>query len=596
MCIIHTCVYSVCVSSMCISSDPVEWAAKAAQWAQQRQIQDQFYQVTAAQAQEQQMQEIQATQQPYARPHMGQDQHPARGAGFNQTDGQMQQGVFMQPHHQPAVVAESPLHPKPLFDTPPMQEGPGGPPHPQHGFEGGAEGPPDHVPFQGSPRRGMMEQREGDEGAHEFRPPPGERFPRPRGPHGIHPRGDFPRKGEMFHSPRGHVPHRLRFSPRGSPPIRPRVERGPSPRNWDNEERGFSGHRGPTEEKFDRGSVHEEEPPLLDNRDQENHFQRNFPPDEPESEQGNPQGRYIEQLEVVKKQELEKKMEMKRELERMQTLERQRKLEIEKKLEMERKQEAMDREIERKRQEAERAKQLELERKRAEEEAIAKRKEDELQKKREIDLRLAREIESKKREMERMLEQKERMERELMEKQVQLGRMGMGGGGGGGEMWSTGNEYRSGRQERLDQPTIPSWNNDPSVIPGLGELEEKASTMVKEERSAEGDKPHPRFDPQSQGAPGGKEGGPQATQMMESLGKIVSQLQTLQGLTSSLKLLQTLPKEGNGTAGQGAAGGGPTEGESAAIREKELSEDTKRKVAALLANESDSDGEQVHVQ
>ena len=87
--------------------------------------------------------------------------------------------------------------------------------------------------------------------------------------------------------------------------------------------------------------------------------------------------------------------------------------------------------------------------------------------------------------------------------------------------------------------------------------------------------------------------------MMESLGKIVSQLQTLQGLTSSLKLLHTMPKEGGGGGGDGGSTRGrsaPSEGERAAMREKELSEDTKRKVAALLANESDSDGEQVQVQ
>ena len=53
--------------------------------------------------------------------------------------------------------------------------------------------------------------------------------------------------------------------------------------------------------------------------------------------------------------------------------------------------------------------------------------------------------------------------------------------------------------------------------------------------------------------------------MVESLGKIVSQLQTLQGLTSSLKLLQTMPKEG-GRASEG--GRSLSEREKAVMREK----------------------------
>lgn len=559
--------------------DPVEWAAKAAQWAQQRQTQEHYqHEQQIAQQQQiqlQQQQQMQAAQQVYG----GLQEHQtiATGTEFTPAGGQMQGGVYMQQEQQ-STIAESPLPPKPLFGGSPVQMGGlGRPPTSQHGYEEHAEGPPDH--FHGSPH---MERREGEEGAHELRLPRGDHFPHPRGPRGVRPRGDFRTKmGERFHGPRGHIsPRPPRFSPRGTPPFRPHIEGNRSPHSQ--ESRFASRHRGPTEEKFDMGAAHREESPF-ENQDQENTFQRNL---SHERQQGQGQGRYIEKLEAVKQQELEKERELKRELVRMEAIERQRKLEIEKRLEMERKrEEERKREMEKKRQEAERLKQLELQRKRAEEEAIAKQTEEELEKKRQMDLQLAQEIENKKREMERMLEQKERMERELMEKQVELGRMGVGAGG----FWTPGEKYPTEQQERPDQPTIPSWNKDPSVIPGLGELEDHTSASNKEDRTTEEEKATQQYD--SRPPPANKE---DTTQMMESLGKIVSQLQTLQGLTSSLKLLQTMPKEGNAASASGGTGR-QKEGERAAIREKELSEDTKRKVAALLANESDSDGEQVQV-
>ena len=367
-----------------------------------------------------------------------------------------------------------------------------------------------------------------------------------------------------------------------------------SPRNLEHPSRGFSSHGGPTEQHFDRGSVTRGETGQFEG--QEGHYERNFQNEESDFETSGSeqrQSRYIEQLEAVKKQQAKKELEMKRELERMQSIERQRKIEMEKKLELEQQQKRQrqeeererEKEAQRKREEAERAKQLEQ--KRLEEEAIAQRENNELEKKRQLDQQLAQEIENKKREMERILEQKERMERELMEKQVELGRMG---GGGAGEEWSGQAGYHQDRfseQERADQPTIPSWNSDPSSIPGLGELKEQHPPTDGEG----GDNYHSK----SQEPPPEKNQ-PENTQMMESLGKIVSQLQTLQGLKSSLKLLQTLPKNGSGGGGGGGGGRdgvGVSEGERAAMREKELTEDTKRKVAALLANESDSDGEQV---
>ena len=487
-----------------------------------------------------------------------------------------QSGGYVEHHRkQQAMPVETP-HPKPLF------EGPTDTAFPPRGFEGGIE-EHDRPPFHTSPRSGIIDQREGAEGIPHRPSPARDHFPRARGPHGPTSRGGFrPRMGgERFHSPRGHGTPQPRFSPRGTP-FRPRVE-GHSPRSRDQEERVYSSHEGPTEEKFSRDSIHEE-----------SRFHRNFPRDDSETVQHR-QASYIEQLEAVKKQELEKKIDLKRELEKRQ-LEIKKKLEEERKQRQQQQQQEEERQAQRKREEAERAKQRVLERKRLEKEAaaaavIAQREEEELEKKRQIDLQLAQEIENKKREMERILAQKEQMERELMEKQVQLGRMGVGGGEEG---W-TAAEYHSEQQfgdeqEQADQPTIPSWNIDPSDIPGLGELGQPTTGegLVEE-------KPPPNYPSKSQGpTPDKKE---DTSQMMESLGKIVSQLQTLQGLTSSLKLLQTMPKDGREAGStQGVSGSaGVSEGEKAAIKEKELSEDTKRKVAALLANESDSDGEQVQL-
>ena len=66
----------------------------------------------------------------------------------------------------------------------------------------------------------------------------------------------------------------------------------------------------------------------------------------------------------------------------------------------------------------------------------------------------------------------------------------------------------------------------------------------------------------------------QSKEVLASLGKIVSQLQTLKGLSSSLKLLENLP------------------GVKEKQQEAEKEEETKRTVAALLKDESDSEGEQ----
>ena len=495
-----------------------------------------------------------------------------------------------------------------------------------------------------------------------------EEFPHER--HYFQRRGDFrgPSRGDFrphmrgtFHNPRGRGGGPRGFQFHGPRHFGPHGEREPSPRHWERGGMGFKGHRGPTEEKYSRGGPQGEDIPPFDREKQRNFSSRSTPAESqfrpvPAPERSSQHDNYVRQLESVKKREQQKEMELKRELDRMKELERKKQLEIEQKLEREH--------------------QAEMERKRRMEEEEKKRarvREQELQKKREIELKLQQEIEKKRRTMEMMQERKQQMERELMEREEALERsMGRGGGGGGsgsgegggggiGEGWSGSNEQYfgqdSGGAADPNQATIPSWGADRARIPGFGDLGEPTSSKrdVQDRRRAGGD----RAGGEGGGGGGGEEGrdggrrggdgggggggdagrgraglkqlpaapqqpapvteakgGVQATQVMESLGKIVSQLQTLQGLTTSLKLLRTLPKgkestaddgggksapEGVGKgvreeAGAGVRQGGREEGEGKAAdqQERELTEDTKRKVAALLANESDSDGEQVN--
>ena len=145
---------------------------------------------------------------------------------------------------------------------------------------------------------------------------------------------------------------------------------------------------------------------------------------------------------------------------------------------------------------------------------------------------------------------------------------------------------------KSDEPTISSLRKDPvTTIPGLGggfEEQEKDATKSAEDTVTAAPQSVQRAG-EGEGGAGGTgmgAGGSQANQMIKSLGKFVSQLQTLKGLTSSLQLLQALPKGGE----EAKKAEPPKPKESS---EAELSEETKRKVAALLATESDSDGEQV---
>ena len=138
-------------------------------------------------------------------------------------------------------------------------------------------------------------------------------------------------------------------------------------------------------------------------------------------------------------------------------------------------------------------------------------------------------------------------------------------------------------RERIEA-TVPSLRKETTVIPGLGTLGNETSSGDAQNREPNSNKQEKETN---------KEEGPGPTnQMIESLGKIVSQLQTLQGLTSSLQLLQNMPK-GQEAASKEAEAEKEKEAATAMQREKELSEETKRKVEALLANESDSEGEQV---
>ena len=549
---------------ICVLLDPVEWAEKAAQWAQQRQVQEQSYYQQAMLDQQQALQQA----------HVYHQQHEQ----YN-----MQHQTFTHDQVWPQQTQETVLPPKPLFDTPISQ------PAPVHQLHGIGGTPSNNPSFHNSPHIGVGSE---EVGGQEFRH---QSFPQPRGSRegGFGTRGgEFgPRgRGDRFRSPRGRggAP-RPRFAPRGSPhgspSFRPHVEESRSPHGKHTAPSVH--HGGPTAEHFDRRLVTAEG---VEETSQESFSKFGAALTQDSSSLGE---KFAKQLEAAKQEELEHERKMKRE--RMQEIERQRKIEMEKKLEREaaerREREQKEREEQRKRKEeeetaaAERAKQREIERKRLQEEVAAKQEAEELEKKRQLDFQLAQEIENKKREMERILEQKERMERELMEKRAKLGRMG-------GEGWGS-DDYQSeqgfaGQEDAPNRHTIPSWSGNPNAIPGLGEIETQGQANQTRE-GAEGNQPQDNYT-QSQGQTntGATE---DTSQMVESLGKIVSQLQTLQGLTSSLKLLKTMPKEGGG-AGEGVRV--VSERERAAMREKELSEDTKRKVAALLANESDSDGEKVH--
>ena len=175
-----------------------------------------------------------------------------------------------------------------------------------------------------------------------------------------------------------------------------------------------------------------------------------------------------------------------------------------------------------------------------------------------------------------------------------------------GQQYPYRDDYDRHQQQSLpaglknDEPTISSLRKDPhAAIPGLGgtfESQHDKNVLIKTVTSSGNSEAKGETKAREVGGAGGGDmgeanvSGNQASNMMiQSLGKIVSQLQTLKGITSSLQLLNTLPKE---SSRQEDVKGVETV-DSRERMETELSEETKRKVAALLATESDSDGEQV---
>ena len=125
-----------------------------------------------------------------------------------------------------------------------------------------------------------------------------------------------------------------------------------------------------------------------------------------------------------------------------------------------------------------------------------------------------------------------------------------------------------GMTEETKTPTIASLSKnteDLGAIPGLGEISSEPAehpTDPSPPPPAKTTKEPPKTD--------------RTDKMLASLGKLMTELQGLKGLTSSLQLLQSLPR---------------AEEKQEQVSEKEVSEEAKQKAAALLANESDSDGE-----
>ena len=130
-----------------------------------------------------------------------------------------------------------------------------------------------------------------------------------------------------------------------------------------------------------------------------------------------------------------------------------------------------------------------------------------------------------------------------------------------------------------DGPTVPSLQKGgaSTVIPGLGSTEE---TDEKNADSAEEDETEMKEEEEEELKSSLKLqlfevfGGTKAKKMVESMERIVNQLQTLKGLESSLKVLQD-----------------KSEAAVKVSMEADQEAAARKKVAALLATESDSEGE-----
>ena len=153
------------------------------------------------------------------------------------------------------------------------------------------------------------------------------------------------------------------------------------------------------------------------------------------------------------------------------------------------------------------------------------------------------------------------------------------------------------------KPTISSLQKDSTktVIPGLGSSDEpEPSSEQQDSSTASGDTAQETKQEESELKSSLKTqlvdvfGGSRAQKMVQSMERIVNQLQTLRGLESSLKVLQYMGEQGKGEGG----GGGESKPASSSSTtdttmdpEMREMEEARKQVAALLATESDSDGE-----
>lgn len=152
---------------------------------------------------------------------------------------------------------------------------------------------------------------------------------------------------------------------------------------------------------------------------------------------------------------------------------------------------------------------------------------------------------------------------------------------------------------KRDTPTISSLQKGgaTTVIPGLGsadepEPESEPETKPEEKKTAKVSHDEVKQEVKQEETELKSSlksqledvfGGSKAKKMVDSMERIVNQLQTLKGLESSLKVLQLIGEQNK--AGPAA----PLK--VAAVAEVDPTEAARKKVAALLATESDSEGE-----
>lgn len=127
-----------------------------------------------------------------------------------------------------------------------------------------------------------------------------------------------------------------------------------------------------------------------------------------------------------------------------------------------------------------------------------------------------------------------------------------------------------------DGPTVPSLQKGgaSTVIPGLGSTDEKNADSTEEAETEMNEEEEEELKSSLKSQLFEVFGGTKAKKMVESMERIVNQLQTLKGLESSLKVLQD-----------------KSEAAVKVSMEADQEAAARKKVAALLATESDSEGE-----